>query len=1402
MSTNQLLKNILKSCGAGKVVSLFAWDYDPYSSVEDPDDWSISKDEIDPRDAGGPISFADPNIRKWDSRDFYFVLNDDNSLEILDFDNNDLGIKLKLGFEERSGVIKEASKNHAAFNIVFSNQEIFDDTADPWKLLLTTNLVFCQHKNIKFCETEDDFRILYALEQRRDSVGLTKWAVNSVRSMNISSATGSRSYEVTELGIKFAIFKAYIVPAIQNAFQREINFDGKLTDPVKIRKATVAVGNINLLKVMETWLYDPENIKIMFDKYEEVMGVPKFNNMRLNDGNSLYNIFEHAKVILDNEPVGTKFPNFFNFLYKPSDTPYKNLVDSHDNGFNPTQIIYDLGFKDSAEKTSQGLKADNPAQLAASLATSANGLFGGLFSLNTELETGEAPSTLSLKEREQCYLVSGLLYPNDTRWDEYWNIMVGSDDEAKSISPLSPKFKEGFEGHNRIYPVTNEFDSRSFMNKAFVGEETKDIFPLIAEDIGNNKGQGHDEIHKQLWWVFDDPDNEGVLREIQLNLSSYETNQKRAQTSSALKRALRILNNDNLSVAEKTLRVQELNLEKTVIRNKKPVKVKIPARENAIFAALQELQELEYSAQKSKASRSSANGYYYLEQMTIDFKGTNPSTARNDVEVGMEFNLSSLRALGLPMHEGSLTRKVNGVNQEYQVKLYDLITLPNTEALSKGFGSDDSTQYNPQYSRVRLKIKAKGDSESNLIIDLNTIDYNFTRAGATGVTSMSVSMRGFFESMLSLPENDIMTNPQQREARDKKQSEIDAAIREKNSLGDDATDAQRDEAKAIIDGKKKELKDLLNRQLPDGSSIVKKLSDLSLIHGYEISNRASTQFNLLVPIIDQNFVKNAAYKNSSNKTKFFFLGDLLYVLLDVLYKEAEAELMPRLKQLNMRYIISSIKIPRTQDGAYDELTINPACIPISYDFFIEWFNAIVIKKNPTNYRVGIFIRDLLERLINKIIYETCFTSEQTLMLPPKIRNTFVATTDADWYVKDDNGFLNPDKPFNSDDKKGFLSRNILDVNEDNSALGRKIRSKNYCLIYPAYIQAIKGISQIANVPEADTLKKQPYTPNLFYGTEMVDYNFLSNVSFSKNTGDFLREARYSNTNYGSLSLLSNVYDLSFSFQSKGANTVLYPGVVINFILLDWNYDGGESNPYEYLKEVGGDYSKAFGDSNPHDNTKIAHLLGFGGYFIITAVKYILGQTIQDFEIQVTCKFNGMDNAKALKSTDLDAKKDKKGDESKGKGEIKDNGGPPPEDTGADGKEAKGDDTDTGKSETPTTPPDSVKITTAQLNVLNTNKDNLMKLSFTGTTGIFFSDGSATETSLEKATGNELQYSSESQKAQMGSTLAEMLGDHNDSFITTIAINLEADGDTTTANAYLYYNSKTGTVTLKGRKAGE
>lgn len=353
-----------------------------------------------------------------------------------------------------------------------------------------------------------------------------------------------------------------------------------------------------------------------------------------------------------------------------------------------------------------------------------------------------------------------------------------------------------------------------------------------------------------------------------------------------------------------------------------------------------------------------------------------------------------------------------------------------------------------------------------------------------------------------------------------------------------------------------------------------------------------------------------------------FLGDLMNLVVECLYDDSNpSEMREGLKQLNLKFIVGSVKVPNpkallnSSPSNPPYLTINPLQIPIDLGFFIEWFHATYVKKGIGSYPVGMFIRDLVERLINDVLYETCFSVLLPDENPPQLRSTFFtdhnhgAKVPKSFKTRAD-GWFHPYDPFaedltasmNAPAREPMMQKKYNDTIETAS---------NYCVIYqqfPSYFR------QLRNSTGGKTLKDDPYTVTMYYGANLKDNNYCSNVTFTKTESDFLREARYFNSAAGTLSLLSNVYDLSFEFDGIKSNTHFYPGNIINFILTDWSGDA-TWRPGDSL-----------GESDPHVKGSKAYVLGFGGYFIIKSVNYRLSvnQGADHFKIIISTKFLGTD----------------------------------------------------------------------------------------------------------------------------------------------------------------------------------
>lgn len=830
---------------------------------------------------------------------------------------------------------------------------------------------------------------------------------------------------------------------------------------------------------------------------------------------------------------------------------------------------FDLGVR-SAKQLEEKLK-EEPA------------LFGKI----TGVVTGEeykAPTAEEMISIRQCALMTRLLHEDDSkiRFSNYFNngnfymspLAPPSEDPSlmqsginKLISGIfgkaaSDKYldltKKWGDAHNRIYPIDPSYDPNLFYNKCHISSATKKSLAVI--DPGDT--QERESLNKKLFWVFEDIS--GNLKEVELNLSSDTGKQADAENYYLFERARQIYLESGRTDSQKKQTVESILGE---AKTSEEVTLKL--------------------AELNKTSFEDTNdGFYVINDIEIKYEGTNPSTARNDVQVQMSFTLSSLEALSLHMNSLAIPTSITGEKEGVFIKLYELITLPVSNKVSKGPGSYLENQYNPEYSRTRLKVYSGDGNACDLIIDLTTIDHSLSRESDTGVTTLTINYRGFFDAMMNMPFNDALADDDTIRRREELHNEAMSVIKTKDCTPELLNKALRMEQEIF----RREAKSL------SAASLLKQLNENDLIYGYTLdeTNVIARSINgTLDPFHDyvtyvlpnrggltedelktiQEEMQKDKEKEETDeeekkgiKNKFFFLGDLLYIVSGCLYDGYNSSVMrPVAKNMNMRFMIGTINVPnpKTKDGSL--MTINPVCIPVDVAYFIEWFNATIVNKGITTYPVGIFMKELIERFINNIIFEVCFSSLLPSENPPIIRSTFISNfDDQGWFVKNSKGFFNPDDPYGLGYTMGppqaqdtnLFKRTGINLFRKDALFNRAgvqpgvvadVNPYNYCVIY----QQFPTFSQYTAKNSKDRLRNTDYVPTIFYGKQNTDYNYLTNVSFAKTDSPFLREARYFNSSYGNLSLLSNVYDLNFSFVRRKANTFLYPGIIINFVLMDW-----------------------------------------------------------------------------------------------------------------------------------------------------------------------------------------------------------------------------------------------------------
>jgi len=677
-----------------------------------------------------------------------------------------------------------------------------------------------------------------------------------------------------------------------------------------------------------------------------------------------------------------------------------------------------------------------------------------------------------------------------------------------------------------------------------------------------------------------------------------------------------------------------------------------------------EKEEAMMSRQKNFGAWSSVEnlrkGHYYLKNISVLYEGTNPSTARKDVQVKMEFQISSLGSLDLPISNKIITNEKTG--DGYFVKLYNLITLPVTNKINtrSGLGSLNPSSFNPDYSRVRLVVY-EGENDDNCIsVDLSTIDHSISRDSSNGSCTLTINYRGYFEQVLTMPFTDVLADQEKRQARRAIDFEMERiansgkcsskALREAKKLEFEyyKNSTAKMKSSRFIDELNKRNK-LYNYTLnadplieswnlnenPDPSKVLRTFRysrgrpNISVLYkdGELVDNITdevhekytksrysggqSADFSTTLNVLDL-FRDPRVYGEKIFVGSCFFLGDLFDLALDTIYEDEETK-----KKLKLEFIFGSIDV--TSEYSDGPEIQNPLNFAVDVVVFMRWFEQRVVAKKISFYPLTTFFRDMIQTLVVDLKTRFCAIDKEE---PPMYRMAFINTTETREFTTNGDD-IDMSNPWGTGKVNPILPRSPwFESGADDT--------RNYCIFYQ------QTESRFQTIKYNDRLE----TPRIFYGIKSQQFNFISDVSFSKTDAPFLREARYFNNNFGDLSLLSNVYNLSFSFKNMYANKDFYPGTIFEFVLLDWGpqWGGGSGgapiDSVPIIDGVAGDY-RVFGEANPHKIGTISNITGFGGYYIATKVEYVLGETNRDYEIKIEAKFIGANESLLMRRGQLE-----------------------------------------------------------------------------------------------------------------------------------------------------------------------
>ena len=325
---------------------------------------------------------------------------------------------------------------------------------------------------------------------------------------------------------------------------------------------------------------------------------------------------------------------------------------------------------------------------------------------------------------------------------------------------------------------------------------------------------------------------------------------------------------------------------------------------------------------------------------------------------------------------------------------------------------------------------------------------------------------------------------------------------------------------------------------------------------------------------------------------FFYMGDLIDVCLDCMYKVDEPDkVMEDLK--NVMFLLGSFDYYDINNNLKN---INISQIPISTEYFFEWMNDKVIKNKRRTYPITLFIRDLCNKMISELMQEICVNVGK---VEKSIR-------------------FNTLNLINAGDESVTSMPNMLDAGDVGEyALNVTDAYREGSLPFVSNIPTDKTIKDVENafvvyavVPTDGNNhngrgKTQTDGETGIYHFQLgSDKGIMKRVKFNKTDIQYLREARFFSSGFNGLAQLGAVYSISVDMFG---NSLFYPGMEI---FIDPRNLGGS-------------------DFDPTTPASIANFLGIGGYHMITKVKQSLGPGKYNTTIEAIFTYSGDGNSRLI-----------------------------------------------------------------------------------------------------------------------------------------------------------------------------
>jgi hypothetical protein len=648
-------------------------------------------------------------------------------------------------------------------------------------------------------------------------------------------------------------------------------------------------------------------------------------------------------------------------------------------------------------------------------------------------------------------------------------------------------------------------------------------------------------------------------------------------------------------------------------------------------------------------------GEYGIKSFDFSFEGTNPATARNDITAKLSLYFQSFQDFVAERYSP------DGVKYRF----VDLIIFPVNKKNTTGTGTLRAEEYDPSYYRLRAEVgwmvpenhagldevlQKRGFSYdelkkslflTNKSFYLNMVDHEMSIKD-DGTVDINISYRAYIESALKSTKFDALTTPQLRKNRQNFKEAMVVALEKNNCSNEEIKTIKELFRKSEEETVKKVYRSLLTR-LNKTSSVFfvdVNVNDIKQFRrdGFFSRGLAPRLETATEDILKQNTVIEDMSNKAEDKTEettdgttlrllqdgvkdypsedmkvdnrinFFYLGDLIYTMMDNMYDENGNQ---NIDMNKTKLLLSSFGT----FGSFGEAdtsqhkSFNIIDIPVSVEYFVEWFTQNVIKPKRLYYPLMDFIRDLTNNLVVNLLMDSCADRPiDTKMRFNTANFVFVGTGNE----------ANTDPFMDFKSKANFPIIDLADYYGNGlPLLSDKEGEKNiedfynYIAIYPITTTVVHP---------GNGKRYEDEEKGIYHFQIGSDKGLLKKITFSKSDTQYLRESRFLRNGVDGLMQLSAVYKVSLKMVG---NTIYYPGMDL-FV-----------DPVG----IGGPKFK------PSDKDSLAYKTGIGGYHLVTRVNSTIAPGKFETTVEATWHNSGAGTGRFANKPGMDAQPDTEGKES-------------------------------------------------------------------------------------------------------------------------------------------------------------